>query len=376
MIRNGNRNSPVGRLALTSLALAAIATPALLNAAFAQAQDTGRAVIPNIRGTLITGDEMEFDFGTKQYVLTGDVKLRSAGKNLDAAKMTVQLTAARELEWAKCDGGVYLEQKNPQDGTQMTGKGRTLEYYEKKQLAYLKGGIFVTQSSPRLVKPLEVTGDHIDMNLQTKVNVVHGGDGSSKQAKVHVEPKGNPPAAGAAQKTETPEPVDLIGDQIQMNSETQEYVSNGNPQMVRPSSNLRAKTIRFQVDQTSNEVKNAYADDNVIFDGKSSQGSVVHATGDKGVYAKATNEVTLTGTVHATVKDPDQDEPSVYQGNRFLYNTQSGSYKLSRDPQGPQASVVLPQRPTPAEKPGDKPGEKPAKPAAPVTPADVKKPGR
>ena len=376
MMGNGKTYSPVGRITFLALVVGATIVPALLNAARAQetARDTRR-----FGNTEIVADELAFDFTAKQYTASGDVKLRSTDKRLDAEHMVVQLTPTREMEWAKCDGSVYLERKNPQDGTQMTGKGRTLEYYEKKQLAYLKGGVFVTQTSPRLLKPAEITGDHIDMNLQTKVNVVHGADG--KQAKVHIEPKGNPQPGAGDKKPETPEPADLIGDQIQMNSETQEYVSSGNPRMVRPSSNLSAKTIRFQVDNATNDVKMAYADNNVIFDGKSSQGSIVHATGDNGVYNKATNEVTLEGTVHATVKDPDQDEPSVYQGKRFVYNTQTGNYKLQRDPKGPQATVLLPQRPDQGDKPGDKPGakpgEKPAKPAAPVTPAtEAKKSGQ
>lgn len=369
MKQNQNHVPAVGRLALTSLAMTVGVLPALLSAARVQAQGGGRSTIPGIRGTQITGDDLEFDFGSKQYILTGDVKLRSGEKALDAQKMTVQLTATRELEWAKCEGGVYLEQKNTADGTQMTGKGRTLEYYEKKQLAYLKGGILVTQSSPRLLKPAEITGDHVDLNLQTKVNVVYGGGG--KQAKVHAEPKGNPQAGGAGKKSESPEPVDLLGDQITMNSETQEYVSNGSPRMQRPTSDLRAKTIRFQIDQETNEVKTAYADDNVIFDGKSTQGSVIHATGDKGVFTQATNEVTLDGQVHATIKDPDQDEPSVYQGQRFVYNTVTGNYRLKGNPGGP-ATVVLPQRPAAPEKPAT-----PGKPAAPATPAtEAKKPGQ
>jgi lipopolysaccharide transport protein LptA len=290
-----------------------------------------------IGSTVAEFDELEFDFKTRQYTFSGNVRLTTRDGYLKAPRMVVQRTAEQALDWARCEGGVYLERKNAEDGTVMTGEGRTLEYYELKQLAHLVGAAVVRQSSPRLARPAVVRGERIDMNLESRVHVVAGVPG--KQAVAHLEPLGRPGPDG--KPGVPPEPVDLIADRISMKSATQEYEAVGNPRFVRPSSRLTAEVIRFQVDPSSNDVRTATAQRRVVFDGKGEQGSLVHATGDLGTFDKETSEVTLTGNVHATVRDPDEEEPSVYQGHQFLYNTQTGYRKLIRGKDA-QASVVLP----------------------------------
>jgi len=122
------------------------------------------------------------------------------------------------------------------------------------------------------------------------------------------------------------------------------------------------------VESASNDVKTAYADDDVVFDAQGQGGSIIHATGDNAVYNRDQKEVVLTGNVHATTKDPDDEAPTVYQGHQFIYNTLTRSYRLRRDPsKGPQATVVLPpsktqQRPEVVKPRGSEERETPKKP--------------
>ncbi len=340
MTRSLAPHARTGGLLLAACALALAAGGSLLpEPALAQQQQ-------NFGEVTVTASTLDYDLGTRQVLAVGKVVLVSRNSKLNADKMTVQLTPKRELEWAKCEGGVFVEKKDPQDGTVTTGRGDTLDYSETGQKADLRGDVTVNQSSPRLAKPAVVTGSRVEMNLATKDNTVYRSD--KAQAKVHVEPKGQ-------EGKPTPEPVDTVADKIEMKGATQEYICTGKPVMVRPTSRLQAKRIRWQVEGDSQDVKVAYADDDVVFDGQGQNGSVVHATGDNGVYNRESNEIVLTGSVHATTKDPDDEKPTVYQGDKFTYNTVTRRTRLlaGEKPGAGPAIVTIPEGKAPgAPKPG------------------------
>lgn len=307
--------------------------------------------------TVITSGEIDYDLANRQYIFTGKVDLLTSTTHMTSDKMTVQMNPDNEMLWAKCAGTVTVDKKNPEDGTTMTGTGDLLEYFDKQQKANLQGDVVVRQESPKLAKPAIITGSRVDLDLAKKVNVVKRSAG--EQAKVHLEPKGE-------EGKPIPEPVDLLGNEIQMNSETQEYTATGQPSMVRPSSRIKADKINFLVDKKTNEVSVAHATDNVIFDAQSEKGSVVHATGDHSVFNKETNELlmevskTSPNFVHATVKDPEEEKPTVYQGASFLYNTKTGYRKLKADLPEHPAVIILPEKPK-----GQKSDTVPAAPGAP-----------
>jgi lipopolysaccharide transport protein LptA len=349
-----------GRLLLAGLACAAAAAAGLLTAHQAEAQQTA-----TYGEVTVTAASLDYDLEARQMIAVGNVVLVTKDSRLTSDRMTVQMTPARELEWAKCVGNVYVEKRKPEENSVMTGRGQTLDYSETEQKADLQGDVVVQQSSPRLAKPAVITGSRVDMNLATEENVVHRSE--KEQAKVHIEPKGQPDEPA-------PEPVDLIADRIDMKGATQEYVATGKPVMIRPTSKLQAKRIRFQVEEETQDVKLAYGDDDVIFDGQGQNGSVIHATGDDAVYNKELNEITLTGTVHATSKDPEDEHPTVYQGDKFIYNTVTRKSRLlaGSNPNS-TAMVTIPPgkgpgaggRPAPAATEGEKDGEPKAEPAKP-----------
>jgi lipopolysaccharide transport protein LptA len=359
------------RAALLGLALAAAVLPALTppraQAQVGAPEKSAAQEKVQYGFTTVLADNIDYDLSSRRHVFTGHVKLTTKDTEMTADAMTVQFTMKRELEWSKCEGNVFVEKKNQQDGTSMTARGRTLEYYDQEQKANIKGDVVVYQSSPRLAKPAMVTGSRVDMDLKTKQNVVF--KSADSQAKVHVEPKGEPgadakgqdgkrqegkPEPKTAAASGPPEPVDLVGDRIEMNSATQQYVATGSPVMVRPTSRLEARKIHFQVEEKGNDVKVAYADDDVVFDGQGQNGSVMHATGDHGVYTRDINEIVLTGTVHATTKDPGDDEPSVWQGDKFVYNTLTRAGRLLSLGGGKQVQLKIPGNKVPGGK-GDKP---------------------
>jgi lipopolysaccharide transport protein LptA len=313
-----------------------------------------------IGGITVAADTLEFDLEKRQFVAKGRVDLVSGESHLTADQMTVQTTPGRQLEWAKCEGNVFIERKNPEDGTRMDARAQTLDFRELERKAFLTGGVVIHQTSPRLAKPAEITGARVEMELDTRKNVVHRGPGA--QAKVRVEPKGEESPSG--EKKPAPEPVELLADRLEMDGKTQEYVATGKPVMVRPSSRLQARRIRFQVEEKSNDVRVAYAENDVVFDGKGQSGSVVHATGDQGVFDREANEIRLTGTVQATTKDPDDEEPIVYQGDEFTYNTQTRVSRLNKSATGrEQARVTLPRGKVEPKKP-EEPGAGGAAPPA------------
>jgi len=321
-----------------------------------------KGVKAQVGDTVITAGEIDYNTEKRQYIFTVDVDLVSKTTHMTSDRMTVQLDDQNQMQWAKCDGNVTIDKKDP-DGTMMTGRGRTMEYYDVEQKANLQGNVTVTQSSERLAKPAVITGSRVDMDLKTKKNVVYRSPDT--QAKAHIEPKGK-------EGDPTPEPADLVGDRIDQDGQNNEYVATGKPFFVRPSSRLQAKTIRFSVDQKTNDIDVAYAEENVIYDGQSEKGSVVHCTGDHGEFHKDQNLMTMDGspdgggTVHATVKDPGDEKPTIYQGVKFIYNTETGYRKLVGKP----ASIILPDKPKkqgPAAAPASPDGQKPdgQKPGAP-----------
>jgi lipopolysaccharide transport protein LptA len=316
--------------------------------------------------TVVTADNIDYDLGKKQVIAAGNVELVTATSRLTSDKMTVQMTPARGLDWAKCEGKVFVEKKDPEKNTTTTANGQTLDYSETNQTAQLSGGVVTHVSSPRLAKPAVITGSRVDMDLAKDVHVVHKSDGA--QAKVHVEPKGE-------EGKGTPEPLDLMGDQITMNGPTQEYIATGNPSLMKPTSKLKARVIRFTVESGSNDVKKAYAEKDVVFDGTNENGSVIHTTAENGVFDRTTNEMILTGRVLATIKDPGDERPTVYQGGKFTYNTVTRGSRLSSDGTT-KASVLVPGGNGAALVPGagkkpDPPKPDPAKPDA-AKPEDKK----
>lgn len=323
---------------LTSVALGLAFGASGIWSAHSQAQPSPQ-VKQQVGELEILADEIEFDADKNQYILVGNVDLKSKDTHLTSEKMTVQLTPKKELVSAVCEGKVFIDKKNPEDGTFVTARSRTATFHEVEQHADLQGAVRVEQSSPRLAKPAVITGEKVDLDLKAGRNIVQRGPNA--QAKVHVEPKGETGKPA-------PEPVDLTADRIEMNSNTQQYVATGKPVMVRPSSRLQAKTIRFELDDRGTEVKVAYAEEDVVIDNKSENGSLLHATGNLATYRKPENLVTLDGAVAATVTRPGDEQPSTYAGEHFEYNLKSGGHKLSR------ARVTLRQEKKPEAKDGEK----------------------
>lgn len=201
------------------------------------------------------------------------------------------------------------------------------------------------------------------MDFNSKQNIIHRS--KSEQARVHLEPvqkEGQP---------EPPEPIDLIADRIDMNSATQDYAATGSPFVKRPTSRMSAKRIRFKLDEKTNELNEAFGDDDVVYDSKNDKGVTIHATADKGVFNKALNQLTLTGSAYAETKDPDAEKPTVYQTDLFVYNTKTGVAKGKGGPNG-QVKIILPQ--SPAEKKKE-PGADTKAAADPKKPAEPKKTG-
>lgn len=360
------QNPGPARLSLLGAALVLVSAAGLAPARPSAAQTEDGQQKQKFGETVITADNIDYDLGKKQVIADGHVELVSGNSRMTSEKMTVQMTQGRELDWAKCEGKVFVEKKNPEDGTGMEARGQTLDYSETNQTAVLTGGVTAHLLSPRLSKPAVVTGSRIDMDLKASRNVVHRSP--EAQAKVHVEPKGD-------EKNTMPEPLDLMGDQIEMNSETQEYIATGKPVMQKPTSKLQARVIRFTVEKATNDVKMAYAEKDVIFDGQGENGSILHATGDNGVFDRDSHDIVITGMIHATQKEPGDDRPTIYEGGKFTYNTESRKSRLS----GPNAKVIVPdsktmRKPSDAEKKGDekKPGDGEKKPEAEKKPEPKK----
>lgn len=322
-------------LSLGAAVLALTAAAGLTSLPRAEAQTEDKQA-QKFGETIVTADNLDYDLGKKQVVATGHVDMVSGYSHMTSDHMTVQMTQTRELDWAHCEGNVWVQKKNPEEGTSMEATGKTLDYSETNQNSVLDGGVIAHMSSPRLSKPALVTGSRINMDMKTNINIVHRSP--EAQAKVHVEPKGD-------DKNTMPEPLDLIGDQIQMNSDTQEYVATGKPVMQKPTSKLQAKVIRFTVEKATNDVKQAFAENDVIYDGQAENGDVVHATGDHGVFDRDPHEITLTGLVNAAQKGPMDDEPTIYQGGKWVHNTLSRKSVLTGTKEHP-ARVILPQSKT------------------------------
>ena len=343
---------PALRYAALALTLSVTAGLGLASGGRAQAQEQQQQKFGE---TVVTADNIDYDLGKKQVIASGNVDLVSGNSRITAEKMTVQMAANKGLDWARCEGKVVVEKKNPADNSTMTARGQSLDYLEKDQKAKLQGDVIAHLDSPRLAKPAVITGERVDMDLTTRQNVVTRS--AAAQAKIHVEPKGK-------EGSPTPEPLDLAADRIEMNSATQEYIATGKPVLLRPTSKLQAKRLRFQVQEETNDVKVAYAEEEVIFDGQGESGSVIHSTGDNAVFTRDVNELVVTGMVLATVKDPDDEKPTVYQGSKFTYNTKTRASRLS----GPGARVTFPGGNLPVKRAGTPAaaGGADKKPAAPA----------
>lgn len=318
-----------GRVALWSVALLLAGAAGWGRQADAQTSDQ---LQQKFGETIVTADNIDYDLGKKQVIASGNVELVSGTSRMTSEKMTVQMTPARGLDWVKCEGKVYVEKKNPEDATGMQANGQVLDYSESEQKAVLSGDVVAHLLSPRLMKPAVVTGSKVEMDLKNQKNVVFRHPNA--QAKVHVEPKGQ-------EGKKTPEPLDLTADRIEMNSVTQEYIATGKPVMAKPTSKLQAKRIRFTVENGTNDVKMAYAEQDVIFDGTGENGSIIHTTANNGTYNRDLNELVLTGMVQAQIREPGDERPTVYQGGKFVHNTASGRSNLIGTKEEP-ARVILP----------------------------------
>src|SRR3712207_2298883 len=108
-----------GRLSAAALALAVVALPALVQSPRAEAQNESRER-QQLGITELEADVIEYDLETRQYELTGDVKVTTPDSRLTAERMTVQRTRNNQLEWAKGEEKVYIEKKDREAGTEMT----------------------------------------------------------------------------------------------------------------------------------------------------------------------------------------------------------------------------------------------------------------
>ena len=347
-----------------ALFVAAAVVPVLVPAEAVQAQKNAGDGGVQQGETVINADTIDYDLNKRQYLLSGNVDLTTPTSHMTSERMTVQMTEQKEIEWAKCVGKVYVERKNLDDGTKMTGHGQTLDYNEKERTAVLMGNVIIHQESPNLAKPAVITGSRVDMDLDKRIDVVHRTD--TEQAKVHLEPKGQ-------EGKPEPEKVDLIADQITVNDVTQEYVATGKPVMTRPSGTIKAKKIQFQVEGQSKDVRVAHAYDDVIYDGVNEKGTRAHATGDKGVFTKDIHEMVMEGNVHATTQDPDEVKPNSYEGQKWTYNSQSGQSRLVRGDNKPATLIIsggnLQKKDTPPAN-----GTDPANGTAPTNGTATKKP--
>lgn len=313
------------------------ALPALLAAAQAPkpAAQAPKPAAPAAE-IVVLADVLEFDEPKMEYRLTGNVDLTGTRVHLKAAKMVVTVNKQRELQTAVCTGNVTIE-KTQEDGTKLNASCQTLDYREAAQKAILEGGVEILQSSEKLARPARLTGRRVEMDLKTGLNVVHGVP--ERRASVHVEPKGE---AGKP----NPEPVDLLGLQIDMNQKTQHYVAHTNAEFRRTSSWLKAETITFELDDAGTEVRTANARGGVNVYQKNPKGTEMTARSATGAYDQATGVMTLEGQVHAEVKEPMQEKPQIYDGETFEYNERTGYHRLTR------ARARLPQEPArPAQPP-------------------------
>lgn len=322
------------RIALPAVALAA----GLLQSSAAPAQtkpDERQRIVAG--ATVILAPSIEFDTPNRRHVFSDDVELTTPESVLTARRMVVQFTPKQELEWAECTGDVHIV-RTPAGGGRVEAWSSSLKHLEQQKESTLSGGVRVLQSSPRLEKPAEVLGERAVLNGATQINVVYGQGG--KQASVEVHPKGDPAVEGKP-AAKPAEPARLIGDRIEMNQKTQEYHATGNPVFTRPSGTLKANDIRFTVDEKTNEIQRALATGKVVYDGKNPRGALIHARGDVGTFDRSSSILVLDGSVYATTQEPDDEQPMVWEGDRFEYNTTSGAGKLTR--KTGRASVKIPE---------------------------------
>ncbi len=286
--------------------------------------------------TTVKADTFDYDLEKRQVIAVGSVSLESGVSRLTARTMTVQLAQNRTLDWARCEGDVYVEKAIPDEKARVQGWGKTLDYYEARKMAFLIGEARVLLTTPRLDKPAQITGSRIEMNLDTQENRVLGREG--EPARIHLDPKADPNGA-------PPDPVDLVAGTIVMNARTHIYEATDKPVLTRASGRLQAERIVFEVEANGTDLKTARASKNVVFDGKNSKGSLIHTTADDGVYTYATSDLVLTGSVHATIRDPGEDQPEVLQGREFSYNTRTRYSRLKGGTLTIPASKGLPAPP-------------------------------
>jgi len=124
--------------------------------------------------TIITSERLDYDLEKKQYTFSGGKKvdLTSKTTHMTSDKMTVEMDDQNALKWSRCEGHVFVERKNEDDGTVVKGWGDVMEYFATDNKAFLEGHVTVHQDSARLAKPAVITRRLVDFDMKTKENVV------------------------------------------------------------------------------------------------------------------------------------------------------------------------------------------------------------
>lgn len=273
-------------------------------------------------------DEMEFESKAGRYKASGNVVLTSPRGKLTCNTLVVQLNDKNDLETATAKGNVFLERLDDARKVTVTATGDEGQLNEKTDKAYLEGGVTVTMPMERLAEPAVVKGQRADIDLAKKSAVIVRTP--ANQVKIHVVPKGTTPG-------QKPEAVELISDRAEIDQLKHVFVATGSPVMIHPDGRIQAVKIWFELDEKTNAIEVANADDNVIADGKSETGSTVHATGDHGKFVRATNVLTLTAAKGKRVKaavteKPGDPIPTRVEADALVYNTQTGTYKAMGNP--------------------------------------------
>ncbi|MBI3912252.1 MAG: hypothetical protein HY320_15140 [Armatimonadetes bacterium] len=277
-------------------------------------------------GVTVQSDTFDWAFNTRRGEFRGNVELESARARMTASQMTVQLSEEQDLQWATAHGQVVLTQKQDEK-TSIRAEGDAAEYREAERHAELTGGVTIHYAAADLAEPAVMRGERAEMDLDKHVTVVHRT--SAAPVTLVVKPlgkKGGP----------TPEPIDLRGDTVQVTggANGSEYVVTGNPVVTQGPTTLRANRLRFQINPEDNQVTTIYAEGDVVFDGKGSQGGRMHVTGRNGVYQRQTHLITVTGDVAGRYFAPNREQPDELVGDRLVYDVEKEVGTVTGGPGG------------------------------------------
>jgi lipopolysaccharide transport protein LptA len=255
------------------------------------------------------------------------------------------------MQWAKAYGNLTLQQKNEGDVT-VNATADQGEYFEIEQKASLVGSVHLTYTSPSMAGPTEIWGARADTDLKSQQSVVTRSP--KEPVKTVMRPKAQPgsspgaaPAPRPGQPAPPPAPVVLESDRVEADARTNTYTATGNPVLTQGKARLTADRLVFIVDPATNDLKEATAAGNMVFDNEDAQGGKLHATGDKGAFDGPSKTLTVTGNV-VIVHTPREGGPRTAKGNKLTYNTQTGAHRL----EGSRSTVTIPSVPRPMNPPG------------------------